>query len=594
MRSFFRDKEEYRILHKLFRKSEIAYTISDISKALGPMIDLMFISSFFGKAGITVIGYISPLIVFLEMLGTCIGSGARNKVSNFVGAGDLDGATRGFSASVFMGQSISVFLLVLVIIFGSGITHLLGARDPAIFEMTKQYLFGYIIGYPFYVLSRILTPYLQMEGQYSRVTAASILTTVIDIAGDILVIYIFHGGMFEIGLATSFGYFIPFLINASYFLRKKNHSAFHFSRKGIKPDLCLEIMKLGSPFGIVKASNAVGGMVINNLMTVLNVPNLVAVYGVFSQLTSFLRSSWYAPADTLQAFTGMYIGEEDRDSIREMQRIAVLHGLMLTGIATALLFIFAKPLSGAFMKSDDPAALEMCVECIRVACFALPFHAIVYTFNNYLMAVKKVHFSSLYGFLVECGNLVPITFLLLQILDYHGAWAAKLINMSFLSLIAVIYILRFHANGSFRDKMLLLPSSFGIAPENFIAIEATSTDEILDLSRIAVAFALEHGACNKRANIFGLITEELSAFFATHSFSDGKPHNVSAKLIAKDEDLIIRMRDDCKMFNITEYYKMIQADRKIEDGISLSIIMKMAKDVRYTDTFGANNLIIRI
>ncbi len=45
---------------------------------------------------------------------------------------------------------------------------------------------------------------------------------------------------------------------------------------------------------------------------------------------------------------------------------------------------------------------------------------------------------------------------------------------------------------------------------------------------------------------------------------------------------------------MTEYYELIKNEPAYEKEISLSIIMKMAKDVRYTTAFGANNLIVRI
>lgn len=105
---------------------------------------------------------------------------------------------------------------------------------------------------------------------------------------------------------------------------------------------------------------------------------------------------------------------------------------------------------------------------------------------------------------------------------------------------------------------------------------------------------MEHGADKKRAMTFGLITEELSVNLTEHGFDDGKPHNINARLVAKDEDLIIRIRDDCKPFNLTEYYRHIQENTESDKELSLSIIMKMAKDVKYTATFGANNLIVRI
>ena len=593
MKREFAENIDNRILRKLFRKAELSYTVSDVSKAFGPMIDLMFISQFIGPDGVSVIGYVAPLIMLFELIGTAVSSGVRNKVSNLIGAGEPEGANRAFSSSLIMGCGLVLFSAILVAAFCPFVSLALGARDPVIRRMTMQYIYGYLIGFPFFALTRILTPFLQMDGEYKRVSAVSMLTTVIDVAADAVAVFVLHGGMFEIGLATSLGYIIPVFVSVAFFLGKKSRSAFRFSFKGFSPKLCGEIFRLGAPSGVIKGSNSAGGILINNMLTSMNMPYLVAAYGVFTQVTIFFRSSWYAAADTLHAFAGVFIGEEDRDSLKETQRIALIHALVYTGFVTGLLFVLADPLAAVFLKSNDPAALRLSRECIRVACFSLPFHAIIYNFNNYLMAVKKLRFCCVYSFLIECGVIVPETFLLLRLIGYQGAWIAKVISMLLLSLIAVLYISR-HEGGTFREKMLLLPESFGIPEENEIAIMARSAEEMLDSSRIAIAFALEHGSEKEKAMSFGLIAEELSGVFAEHGFSDGKPHNINIRLVAKNEDLIIRIRDDCRPFNVTEYYRMISGLRDREKEIGLTIIMKMAEEVKYTVTFGANNLIVRI
>ena len=93
---------------------------------------------------------------------------------------------------------------------------------------------------------------------------------------------------------------------------------------------------------------------------------------------------------------------------------------------------------------------------------------------------------------------------------------------------------------------------------------------------------------------YGLITEELSVFLAEHGFKDGKEHHINARLVSKNDDLIIRTRDDCKPLNLQDYYQLIKDSQDKTKEISLAIIFEMAKDVKYTSTFGANNLIIRV
>ncbi len=82
---------------------------------------------------------------------------------------------------------------------------MLGVRDPNIFIMTRQYIYGYIIGLPFLTLTRILSPYLELEGQYRRSVTSSFMMTFVDIAADAFVIFVLRGGMFELGLADFVG-----------------------------------------------------------------------------------------------------------------------------------------------------------------------------------------------------------------------------------------------------------------------------------------------------------------------------------------------------------------------------------------------------
>ena len=66
------------VIPELFRKSEVSWGISDFSKAIGPMIDLIFISKFIGIDGVTVVGFVSPLILFFEVIGSAVSNGGRN------------------------------------------------------------------------------------------------------------------------------------------------------------------------------------------------------------------------------------------------------------------------------------------------------------------------------------------------------------------------------------------------------------------------------------------------------------------------------------------------------------------------------------
>jgi hypothetical protein len=210
------------------------------------------------------------------------------------------------------------------------------------------------------------------------------------------------------------------------------------------------------------------------------------------------------------------------------------------------------------------------------------------------MSVKRMRFCNIYAFLVECGVIVPFTFLMTRMLGGSGAWGGKVVSMIVLSLFAVLYILKTGEGVSFSDKMLLLPESFGVDAADEIAVIIRSTKELFLLSKVAVVFAVEHGADEERSMTYGLLVEEMSDILTQRGFSEGKANTVNVRLVAKDEDLIFRLRDDCELFNPLDYYKTIKDIREKIDHLSLAVIMENARDVRYTAAFGANNLIVRI
>lgn len=102
--------------------------------------------------------------------------------------------------------------------------------------------------------------------------------------------------------------------------------------------ICLNMLKLGSPAAISKGSNAAGGMIINNLLTSYDMPYLVAAYGVFAQITIYIRAAWFSSSTNLIVFSGIFIGEEDKNSLKEVQKIALVHALICS---TFIAFCFS-------------------------------------------------------------------------------------------------------------------------------------------------------------------------------------------------------------------------------------------------------------
>ena len=67
------------------------------------------------------------------------------------------------------------------------------------------------------------------------------------------------------------------------------------------------------------------------------------------------------------------------------------------------------------------------------------------------------------------------------------------------------------------------------------------------------------------------------------------------RLICRDDEQVIRFRNDGIPFDpVEKYRKELQYESDPEKGLAIKMMMKLAKDVKYTGLYGMNNLIIRI
>ena len=60
--------------------------------------------------------------------------------------------------------------------------------------------------------------------------------------------------------------------------------------------------------------------------------------------------------------------------------------------------------------------------------------------------------------------------------------------------------------------------------------------------------------------------------------------------VTHKEDWILRIRDDCEKFDPVAFF---EKDPDAENHIGLRMILKQAKEVRYTSTLDLNNLVVR-
>ena len=77
-----------------------------------------------------------------------------------------------------------------------------------------------------------------------------------------------------------------------------------------------------------------------------------------------------------------------------------------------------------------------------------------------------------------------------------------------------------------------------------------------------------------------------------HGFSaDTRPHRIHLRLVIKDRERIIRIRDNCALFDPLRYFELHSCDN---EHLGLKTVMGLVKDANYINSLGMNNLMLRL
>ncbi len=139
-----------RIIRNTFYAQLAAYVASALTSTLGSFTDGVIIGRFLGVDSIAAFGIVSPLIVVFSLAGSIVSTGARNRFVRLVGSGDIKEAQGVFSLACVLGVGIATLMMLVICLFATPITRLLGATGSVAYLLpkAKDYLIGTAIGLP--------------------------------------------------------------------------------------------------------------------------------------------------------------------------------------------------------------------------------------------------------------------------------------------------------------------------------------------------------------------------------------------------------------------------------------------------------------
>ncbi len=582
-----------RIIAKLmFRLLPVQVLLAAVG-AVNGIVSSYFASNYVGVDAMSAVGLYSPFNMLLMALSTMMAGGAAILCGKYLGQNKQDRLNNVFSVAIASSVFVAlVFTTLFVVLSLFDLTGFL-TSDTAVRQLFNKYLLGQAVGVLPSIVGNLLPAFLALENREKRTMTASIVYIICNVLLNYLFVQVLGLEAFGLALASSAGLWIFLAVQAQYFLSKKAY--LRPSAKRLQWGESGDIIKTGIPGAASNGYQTLRGFILNHLIEIY-----VGSIGLsaFAAVENVMRIFWSVPIAMLavsRLMISVSYGEEDRQTLSDIMRVMVRKYLPLMGVICVGIMACAQPITRIFYHDPSEPVYMMTVWGLRILPICMPFAIIYMHYVCYCQASGKtafVHILSLLDGVICVAGFAALT---IPFMKMQGVYWASIFNgvvtVLAIPLYAWIKNKRLPKN---IDDMMAFPGSFGAEESERLDLSVLSIDDVVLIAQKVQDFCLEKGIDERRAYLAGLSMEEMAGNIVAHGFSkDKKRHSIDVRVVRKDEDVILRIRDDCVPFDPGERQSIAESDDPAKN-IGIRMVFKTARDVEYQNILGMNVLTVRI
>lgn len=584
----------WKLVDGMFRSIFITSAIIEFSNVGSAFIDGLIISRFLGAEAIAGEGIAHPFFSIVGVISGLIAVGMQISCSRLLGRGRVKDMNRYFSQSVYVATGLSLILTAVILLFSEPIAVLLGASGKAasLVAPASQYLFGLSVGVPAQILVAVLAPAIQLDSGRKLIQRGAILCSVTDITMDLLAVWL-GLGIRGVGFATAASY----IVNVAYL-------CLHFRKKDrmlrfVKPDVPLGefvgMLLNGTEKAIKRLVNVIRPVVLNTIIISYGGAVAMSALSIRNNLSGFTEIVAIGIASAVSMLTGLYYGEVNEEAITEVRICEYRNTFLFSSAVCLVLVLFPRPVTRLYLPHEGEA-FEMAVFAIQMLGIQTILQTLLKSRVSYLQAINRKVNMTVLVFASQLVIILLTAFVMGRLFGVYGILASFAVSDA-VSLLAVYayYQIKHLTFLPGRKELLNLPAEFELRPGDVISLDVRSMEDVPLAAEQIDLFCRGHRYSPKICYYASLAFEELAANIIQYGFPQNKKKDpmIDLRVVALEDDLILRIRDDCPHFDITKRIAEVNADDSDPtSGYGIRITSRIARDIAYTSAFETNNIII--
>lgn len=327
--------------------------LSNVCFFMFTIIDGIFVGHGVGTDALGAVNIVFPYVMIAGALFMLTTVGGVTVAAIRLGRGEPEGANQAFMHAL-SGTVLTASVLSLVgALFTGPVARLLGA-EGVYYEMVCDYLFCYSLFLIPSGLGTTLSNFCRNDGSPMLVSAAVMVSTVLNIFGDWLFVFPLRMGLRGAALATGISQSISLLVVLSHFLLRRG--ALHFAPFRPSAALYRKLAVRGLPETIAQLATPISTFWTNFVLLERTGPVGVNAFSIICYVASFSVAIFFGASVGLQPLFGQSYGAKNDKDLKFYFRAGIVICLAGSTLITLLLLPLGGPICAMF--GADPETLE--------------------------------------------------------------------------------------------------------------------------------------------------------------------------------------------------------------------------------------------
>ena len=397
--------------------------------------DSIIVGQFLGKEALAAVSASFFIYYFIISLVIGVGSGTTVVISQLFGAKQYQKVQLAFSSFFIFMLVGGITLSIAGIIFAEPVFRLTNTPEEVI-PQAVAYFRIYIGGTFLFVTFNSIISILRGVGESVRPMLFILITTVLNIAFDLLFILVFKWGIEGAARATVVSQGIGMCIALAYV--NNTHPLLSIKKQDMLFDwkLFKESLKIGLPTSVQQCAIALGLIALLGIVNSFGTNTLTA-YGAAGKIDTIITQAILTLSGALAAFCGQNIGAGRLDRVKKGVRFTMYTNIALGLLTFAAVYLFGNEMMRIFTKDIDVVAIGK--EYLLIIGGFFIVHGALNVYNGALRGAGDTLFPMITSLICLWLIRIPLAYYLSSWLGRNGIWWAIGISITIGLIVTFVY-----------------------------------------------------------------------------------------------------------------------------------------------------------